>query len=98
MNLSLPYPDTTDIELLKKWLDHNLRLVEGAKVVLDRQFNNASVVTIKRLGRVYSTVTHGQTTWEVMSDRLSAIIDVHSYTLGDIIPQPNDPNWKGPNH
>lgn len=52
-----------------------IRLREGEKVVLDRDFNNASVVTLIRCSTHYSTVSDGKSTWDVMTDRLCAIPD-----------------------
>jgi hypothetical protein len=45
----------------------------GDKVVLDRAFNNASVVTLVKTAKYFSSVTDGKSEWDVVTSRLSTI-------------------------
>src|SRR5687767_7737916 len=49
----------------------------GQKVVLDKDFNNSSVVWLVRLGDHKSTVEAEGKIWDTMTDRLSPISTTH---------------------
>lgn len=54
-------------------MDLNPDIEVGKEYVLDKDFNNSSIVKVTEVGRIYAVVTDGESTWRTMKDRLSKI-------------------------
>jgi len=50
---------------------------EGEKVILDIKYANSSKVTVVRqtTGKLYTTVTNGKSEWDVMTNRLTPLLE-----------------------
>jgi hypothetical protein len=59
-------------------LDLNPEIENREEYMLDAEFNNASIVQTKWVGRIYALVTDGKNEWAVVKDRLSKISANHN--------------------
>lgn len=59
--------------------DLNPNIEAGKQYVLDEQYNNASVVTVYEVGKIYAHVTDGNATWSVTKSRLTEKSDANRF-------------------